>query len=106
MPLVGWATSPKPYKSITSCPINRTEDSRVIPNKGPCPGVGEGSFPKGATMLYAYHDCDRVAVFVGLAIICIVMMVVAHIYDKREQFSRYEQRRREYSEWRLCIRKN
>lgn len=53
------------------------------------------------SVLTTYHDCDRVAVVVGLAIICLVMMVVAHIYDKREQFSRYEQRRREYSEWRM-----
>lgn len=53
------------------------------------------------TILATYHDCDRVAVVVGLAIICLVMVVVAHIYDRREQFSRYEQRRREYSEWRL-----
>lgn len=53
------------------------------------------------TILATYHDCDRVAVVVGLAIICLVMMAVAHIYDKREQFSRYEQRRREYSEWRM-----
>jgi len=53
------------------------------------------------SILTTYHDCDRVAVVVGLAIICFVMVIVAHIYDRREQFSRYEQRRREYSEWRL-----
>lgn len=53
------------------------------------------------SILTTYHDCDRVAVVVGLAIICLVMVIVAHIYDRREQFSRYEQRRREYSEWRM-----
>lgn len=53
------------------------------------------------SILTTYHDCDRVAIVVGMAILWLLAMIAAHFIDKRREFALYEQRRLEYSRKRM-----